>query len=290
MREKKRKMVNTNLGILLICLFSSIFTMADFLIIDHVLDKYFDYSKCECAKCGDSNLKLDGAIDDTPVIDDKKDTEIITQDELTNIIENELFVFYGKTSLNDITNQDKLSLAVRLMVEKNNAIIQSFTSSELEDSFNSTVISNLGINHENIVPIKSVTQDGNLGFGYTYENGVYRDRVSTNSGTSSVPVVANKIVSFSENDGRYTLSIKYLWASFGEYIMGDNSLYGKYTDSINHQNSIGELPEGLLVGSYENLQNWGNENFSSFEDKLEKYNFVFIKENGKITLINFYVD
>lgn len=59
MEEKKKKIVNTNLGILLICLFSSIFTMADFLIIDHVLDKYFDYSKCECSKCGDNNLKLD---------------------------------------------------------------------------------------------------------------------------------------------------------------------------------------------------------------------------------------
>ncbi len=290
MNEKKKKVVDTNLGILLICLFSSIFTLVDFFVIDRVLNKYFDYSKCECEKCNSGNLKLDDNKDNTPIIDDKKVNEIISKDELTNIIENELFVFYGKTSLNDITNQDKLSLAVRLMVEKNNAIIQSFTSSELEDSFNSTIISNLGINHENIVPIKSVTQDGNLGFGYTYENGVYKDRVSTNSGTSSVPVVANKIVSFSENDGRYTLSIKYLWASFGEYIMGDNSLYGKYIDSINHQNSIGELPEGLLVGSYENLKNWGNENFSSFEDKLEKYNFVFIKENGKITLINFYVD
>lgn len=286
MEKKDKKMVNTNLGILLICLFSSIFTLVDFLIVDKILD---GYNKCEeCTKC---EIKDNGVNkDNTPIIDDKKVNEIISKDELTNIIENELFVFYGKTSLNDITNQDKLSLAVRLMVEKNNAIIQSFTSSELEDSFNSTIISNLGINHENIVPIKSVTQDGNLGFGYTYENGVYKDRVSTNSGTSSVPVVANKIVSFSENDGRYTLSIKYLWASFGEYIMGDNSLYGKYIDSINHQNSIGELPEGLLVGSYENLKNWGNENFSSFEDKLEKYNFVFIKENGKITLINFYVD
>ena len=73
MGEKKKKMVNTNLGILLICLFSSIFTMADFIIIDHVLDKYFDYSKCECTKCGDSNLNLGGNTDNTPVVEDEKD-------------------------------------------------------------------------------------------------------------------------------------------------------------------------------------------------------------------------
>ena len=61
---KKKRMVDTNLGILLICLFSSIFTMADFIIIDHVLDKYFDYSKCECKSCGGTtNLNLNGVID-----------------------------------------------------------------------------------------------------------------------------------------------------------------------------------------------------------------------------------
>lgn len=59
MKKKERKMVNTNLGILLICLFSSIFTLVDFIVIDKALDKYVDCSKCECSKCGDNNLKLD---------------------------------------------------------------------------------------------------------------------------------------------------------------------------------------------------------------------------------------
>lgn len=87
MEEKKKKIVNTNLGILLICLFSSIFTMADFLIIDHVLDKYFDYSKCECSKCGDNNLKLDDNKDNTPVVDDdnKDDDEDNSYVRTTNI-------------------------------------------------------------------------------------------------------------------------------------------------------------------------------------------------------------
>lgn len=69
MNEKKKKVVDTNLGILLICLFSSIFTLVDFFVIDRVLNKYFDYSKCECEKCNSSNLKLDG------VVDNKKDDD-----------------------------------------------------------------------------------------------------------------------------------------------------------------------------------------------------------------------
>lgn len=74
MNEKKKKVVDTNLGILLICLFSSIFTLVDFFVIDRVLNKYFDYSKCECEKCNSGNLKLDG------VVDNKKEDDIIEDD------------------------------------------------------------------------------------------------------------------------------------------------------------------------------------------------------------------
>ena len=70
MEKKDKKMVNTNLGILLICLFSSIFTLVDFLIVDKILD---GYNKCEeCTKCGDNNLILDDNKDNTSIIDDKK--------------------------------------------------------------------------------------------------------------------------------------------------------------------------------------------------------------------------
>ena len=86
MGEKKKKMVNTNLGILLICLFSSIFTMADFIIIDHVLDKYFDYSKCECSKCGDNNLKLDSNTDNISVVEEKSPNQIAYDDFFRNYV------------------------------------------------------------------------------------------------------------------------------------------------------------------------------------------------------------
>lgn len=75
MNEKKKKVVDTNLGILLICLFSSIFTLVDFFVIDRVLNKYFDYSKCECEKCNSGNLKLDG------VVDNKKEEDEILEDD-----------------------------------------------------------------------------------------------------------------------------------------------------------------------------------------------------------------
>ena len=88
-------MVDTNLGILLICLFSSIFTMADFIIIDHVLDKYFDYSKCECKSCGGTtNLNLSGS-----VIDNKKD-------DMTHYVISDDFSYEDRNKDNNVLDSD----------------------------------------------------------------------------------------------------------------------------------------------------------------------------------------
>lgn len=96
MEEKKKKIVNTNLGILLICLFCSVFTLADFLVVDHILGKYFDYSKCNCPKCVDSNLNLDGFIDNKKDEDDNIDTTTVVDEK--NIYTNaDVAGLYSKT-------------------------------------------------------------------------------------------------------------------------------------------------------------------------------------------------
>lgn len=71
MEEKERKVVNTNLGILLICLFSSLFTLIDYIVIDRALDKYVDCSKCTKCEVKESGT-ISGNTDNTPVVEDKK--------------------------------------------------------------------------------------------------------------------------------------------------------------------------------------------------------------------------
>ena len=114
MEEKKKKIVNTNLGILLICLFCSVFTLADFLVVDHILGKYFDYSKCNCPKCVDSNLNLDGVIDNK-----KEESESVSfcESVTTNVCNNILFELIGAgknyildDNFNVRTVSDKISL------------------------------------------------------------------------------------------------------------------------------------------------------------------------------------
>ena len=57
---------------------------------------------CACTKCV---VKDNGGNVDN-------NYELITQDELVKLIDEQLYIFYGKKSLNDITNQNKLSLAL----------------------------------------------------------------------------------------------------------------------------------------------------------------------------------
>ncbi len=278
MEEKKSK--GCSYGLLIIVLCATIAFLTDYIVIDRKLREN------SSGNVVDSN---------NTVIDDNGGSintyETITQDELVGLLENQLYIFYGKKSLTDITNQNKLSLALHLMGNNDMGnLYDSITSSQLEAAFNTSIISNLGVKHENIIPSNSVLLDGNIGYGYTYSNGVYINPTTTNSGVSAVHMICNKVVSFKENDGKYVFSVKYLWGGFGEYLMDDEGVYGKYIDSISGQNSIGSVPEDILMGSYEELQNWGKDNFSRFEDKLEQYNFVFVKENGKISLVDFYVD
>ena len=91
MEKKKKKIVDTNLGILLICLFSSIFTLVDFLIVDKILDSH---NKCEeCTKC---DIKDNGVNkDNASVIDGGKSEELLSESEAL-MIGKELFDKMGR--------------------------------------------------------------------------------------------------------------------------------------------------------------------------------------------------
>jgi len=113
---KDKKVVNTNLGILLICLFSAVFTMADFIIIDHVLDKYVDYSKCQCDKCDvpDDGVNKDNTSvvdmthyvisDDFSYEDRYKDNNVLDSDMNIRTVKDQIVLtgeYYGSLSVDN---------------------------------------------------------------------------------------------------------------------------------------------------------------------------------------------
>lgn len=273
----EKKNIKFGYGMLVIILFGVICFLTDYIIIDRKMNENYAFSNDSFS------------INNSGSIDSSKTYEVISLDEVSSLIDSQLYILNGKTSLNDLTNQKKLSLAFNLLKDSNGGNYPStFTSSQLEDSFKSSVFSKLNIEHENIIAVKSSESDGNIGYGCTYFNGVYTDCVLTNSGASRVRVIYNKVVSFDEDNGKYILSVKYLWGGFGTTIFDDNNIYSKYSDSLNKINSIVTIPYEVLA-SDEDFEYWAKNNISNYEDKLETYNYVFVKENGTINIVDFYV-
>jgi hypothetical protein len=107
--------------------------MADFIIIDHVLDKYVDYSKCNCTKCGvkDNNVITDNK-DNTVVKDKKDDNSEKKYDNFRNfscIEKNENYCL--------IKNDDSFKVAVEIDSEHNYVLVVNdnrFISEELDYS------------------------------------------------------------------------------------------------------------------------------------------------------------
>lgn len=289
-----KKKIGFSYAVLVIILFATVCFLTDYILIDRKLNE----NKGSVNNTSTSeNTNNNGSTNNTGV-----ERQTITQEELMNTVFDEfdyegnsqLHVLYGKTNLSQITNQQKLSLAFQFLKDNFNKndedVKSSFTKEELDDAFSKTIISKLGLTHEDIIAVKSVTDDGNLGFGYTYNDGVYDNQISTNSGIAHISALGKKILSFSENDGKYTLSVKYLWSELGETLFDNHKFYGKYNDSLNGQNELGDLPVEVFTGDQEDVDKWFEENFDSFKDELETYNYVFVKENNKISLVDFYVD
>ena len=271
----EKKNVKFGYGFLVIILFATVCFLTDYIYIGE--------------KMRESNYNYDDVLNNNPN-SSSNTSEVIALDEVTPLIDSQLYILNGKSSLNDLSNQKKLSLAFKLLRDtKEGNYPETFTSSDLDNAFNSSVFSKLSYEHENIIAVKDSELDGNIGYGCSYSNGIYTDCVSTNSGAFKVRPIYNKVVSFDENEGKYILSVKYLWGSYGETTLNNNSLYAKYSDSVSDFNSIGNIPYEILTSSDEDVVFWAKNNISNYEDKLETYNYVFVKENGKINLVDFYV-
>lgn len=95
-----KKIINTNIGLVIICLFCAVCVMADFIVIDKALDSYVDYSKCNCAKYGDSNLNLGCVTDNTSVVEENKN------DDTSHYVISDDFSFDGIYKDNNVLDSD----------------------------------------------------------------------------------------------------------------------------------------------------------------------------------------
>lgn len=209
----------------------------------------------------------------------------ISEEKLKNIINNELFVLFKHsdpvTKKEDIDNESKLLVALNILKNEyttsSNDIyttIENFTKTKLEEAFNSSVISDLGIQHESFNTYELV-EDNIYRNTNLYSKDIYKYRIP----------LASKVKNYEKTDNKYVISMNYL---FPDDNVGFQYYYGSLTDSKNKTNSIVKASDDN--DNYFDAQEYLDNNYNNIKDKLATYNYTFEITNNKITFVDFSIN
>ncbi len=219
----------------------------------------------------------------------------IEQSELEAIIAEELWILGGKNNINEITNHDKLEMAKRIYCNNSTYFVQStcykdkanttelttFTFDDINTIYEKTSISNLGnLKAENI---KCSTDTHDV---WIYDNQTKAYSITPDGhGANTIEPLYEKLINFNNDGSQYTISYKYVWTVTSESV-GSYELYSSY--DVSTKNYITRVEFGPEEGF--DVEDYMNNNFETMKDKLDTYNYVFKKTNGKIELVNFYIN
>lgn len=239
--------------------------------------------------------KQDDSITKT-VVDSKY--QKITQSELESIVTSQLGLLNGKTSINQVTNQEKLQLAVKLYANEhpyvNGVYERKITANEIEDILNKTSINVEGLVHESI-KCAIVASPAHNDYDYDPNNKTYSNSNHPgHGGGGQVLTVYSKSSDFKNNNGQYSISYGYIFIIPGDTGGGDLPVYGKYYDAKNHTNvlHIFKSPDDEMMTSVEPAEQkkYFDDNYDTLKSKLSKYTYTFEKTNDKIKLVDFSVE
>ena len=222
----------------------------------------------------DKNSQSNESISDNSDDEVSTSTDKITKEELEKIVIDELYIITNRNtdretikSINDIENYD----LVTLVINKFNSSMGSLTSiseKEMQDILNDTCLSNMTIKY----------------------NGTYTKNESTKVNLFYGKIGAFKTTSFNKENGKYTLSQKYIFVDNND--SGDRGLngYGNMDDLKDSKKPLVQLRDYSGKILVDDIQEYLNDNFDNIKDKLTTYNYTFEKQNDKIILTDLSVN
>ena len=214
--------------------------------------------------------------------------ENISEEVLKEVIDKELFILFREneviTKLEDIDNKSKLLVALSILEEeyivRSNEISTTIVNVEkekLESAFNSSVISNLGIKHEDF-DIYKLTGDS------VYNRETDLLVYSTESFKYLFPR-ASKVKSYAKKGEQYIISMNYL---FPDDRVGFEYYYSNIDDIKTKTNSI--VKAYNENNEYIDAQEYLDNNYDSIKDKLATYTYVFEFKDEKLVLDSFSIN
>lgn len=214
------------------------------------------------------------------------------QQQIENIIDNQLYVLFNKTNMNDISNQERLNLAVwEYAKEKgiNYFEVPSFTTSELENAYQQLSISNLSIKHEPIRGLLGNILDDQIYWNYDTSKNLYTKNDIDGHGVCVINAVKLIDENYQIKNGQYHVTIKSL---FSHTCDADfyYDFYGNYNDASARLNPV-VINSGTYPNDYSFIISYESKIIDTYErmrNQLDTYNYVFEKINNQFKLVNFY--
>ncbi|NLV90633.1 MAG: hypothetical protein GX032_04110 [Tenericutes bacterium] len=168
----------------------------------------------------------------------KTDEEVF--DEIEEIIKNELYVFYGLNSIDDLTPEIKAFLAGDLF-HKNIGLKDYIENSvplkaeDLKKEFDKSSISVFGFENASI-PCLLYEKFDHYEWTYKPETETYEYTEIGHGGSGAGPV-DKQIIKENKENGLFVISYKYLWESFGEF-EEELNIYTNFEDAMSSSNPL----------------------------------------------------
>lgn len=238
----------------------------------------------------DANENKSTEIKDSNEEKTNNSTVSLNQSSFEKIVDDELYILFGFKSLNEVTNRRKLTLVFNKLEEEYgywdddvSANLNSVSKTKVEEVFNETCLSKLGITHEN--------------FDVYEMNDTYYNRNNNYMSKRNLFIpsqLAKKVVDYKQEGNKYTLDVKYIFTNNGD--SGDRGQYGygswdNLSDESKNIVEIYTYEENFNMKTLvPDLQKYLDENFDTIKDKLDTYHYTFEVKDNKIELIDFSIN
>lgn len=222
-----------------------------------------------------------------------------TSIELRSIIYNYLSFLYSKSSYKDISNQDRLVIVTETNGDTFNNT-NEFSVDTLRSTYAKSIFSNSKYSDEDIgASHNGVIMDGVVKWKFDSSRGMYVYNGVDVSKNGTRVLYTYPVNSYMDGD-RYVIVNRYLFVnSYGDSdIEGDRVIYGSFREANRNlltfdrgSDGIGKVSK-VVLGDYGLVQDFVNDNYEEFLDKLDTYTYVFEKDksDGHFVLADYWVD
>ena len=218
---------------------------------------------------------------------------------LRSIIYNYLSFLYSKSNYKDISNQDRLVIVTETNGDTFNNT-NEFSVDTLRSTYAKSIFSNSKYSDEDIgASHNGVIMDGVVKWKFDSSRGMYVYNGVDVSKNGTRVLYTYPVNSYMDGD-RYVIVNRYLFVnSYGDSdIEGDRVIYGSFREANRNlltfdrgSDGIGKVSK-VVLGDYGLVEDFVNDNYEEFLDKLDTYTYVFEKdkEDGHFVLADYWVD